>query len=183
MGLASDLTNYFSGANQSPTAITQQTSKATELVNDIIGPWILKGKTTAQPGVVEFKPLSYNPAGLSLIIQGMASPPAPVTPTPGQLLLEQGVTLLFALMPFPLGAPYLIGAATNTGPNISAAPTIPFTVPPAPSGMAPAGIAQLWATNLIATAASVIVNGVDVFPGAPPIPVPFALPFIPAPPD
>tara|TARA_R110000824_G_scaffold40100_6_gene120498 strand:- start:12297 stop:12848 length:552 start_codon:yes stop_codon:yes gene_type:complete len=183
MGLVSDLTGYFSEAGQAPNAAAQQTNKATELVSEVIGPWILKGKITAQPGVVEFGPLSYNPAGLPLVIQGMMSPPVPTTPTPGQLLLQQGVTLLFALMPFPMGTPYLPGAITNTGPNISVAPAVPFIVPPAPPGMPPAGIAQLWATNLIATAASVVVNGIDLFPGAPPIPTPFVLPFIPAPPD
>jgi len=180
MGLVSDLTDYFSKANPAPSAVAQQTNKATELVNEIIGPWILKGKITAQPGTAEFGALSYNPGGLPLVIQGMTSPPAPVTPTPGQLLLQQGITLLFALMPFPVGVPYLPGATTNTGPNISIAPAVPFVVPPVPPGTLPAGVAQMWATNLMTTAASVVVNGIDLFPGAPPIPTPFVLPFVPA---
>ena len=184
MGLLGDLTTYLSESGSAPNAQAQQTDKANQLVNDIIGPWILKGGVTPPVNPSSsIPPLLYNPGGLPLVLQGMMFPPAPTIPTPGQILMQNGITMLFVAIPFLIGAPYLPGAATNAGPNMSVSPVVPFIFPPAPPGVPPPGVAQLWVTNLMLTAASVMVNGIDLFPGAPPIPTPWVLPFVPASPS
>ncbi len=185
MGLLGDLTAYLSEPSSAPTPAAQQTAKANELVNDVIGPWILEGGIfpPINPSTA-VSPLLYNVGGLPMVIQGMMSPPAgPIVPPPGQILIQSGITMLFAAMPFLMGAPYLPGAIGNTGPNVSAAPAVPFIIPPSPPGVPPAGVAQLWVTNLMLTAASVMVSGIDVFPGITPIPTPWVFPFIPASPS
>tara|TARA_Y100000310_G_C20683809_1_gene817684 strand:+ start:1653 stop:2213 length:561 start_codon:yes stop_codon:yes gene_type:complete len=185
MGLLSDLITYLSVANQLPSAQLQQVAKGTELVNDIIGPWIMDGGVigTHPSNAGLISPLLFNPAGLPIVITGMGMPPAPIIPTPGQIMIQNGIMLLFTAMPFPPGAPYLPPPVTvNVVPGISAAPVIPFIIPPAPPGVPPPGVAALWVTNLMASAASVMVSGSDLIPGTPPVPAPWVLPFIPAPP-
>jgi hypothetical protein len=185
VGLISDLTTYLSVASSLPSAPLQQTAKGTELVNDIIGPWIMEGGVmgTHPSNAGLINPLLFNPAGLPMVISGMMMPPAPIIPTPGQIMIQTGIMLLLTAMPFPPGAPYLPPPVTvNTVPGISAAPVVPFIFPPAPPGVPPPGVAVLWATNLVTSAASVLVSGMDLVPGTPPIPTPWVLPFIPAPP-
>jgi len=179
MSLVSDLTDFFSTSVATPSAQLQQVSKANILVNDVMLPWILKSSC----GLSMLHPLSINPGGISLVIAGMMGVPSPIPPpaNPNSMLVGQGIAMLFLGMPFASGVPFLPPpVVANMGPNLSIAPVVPFLLPPTP-GMPPLVIAQTWAGLLMATAASVMVSGIDVTPSpAGPVPTPFVLPLIPA---
>ena len=125
-------------------------------------------------------PISFNPGGLASIIAGATGPPIPLTPNPNTISMGLGITLLFAAMPFPPGGPYMIPGATTPAPPTSLPPAVPFITPAVPAAPVPV-LAAAWKAALMATAASVMIVGIDIIPGTPPIPTPFTLPFIPAP--
>lgn len=183
MGLYTDLTLFFSenaGPGIPPPAA--QIIRANKLVNEIIGPWVASCAIPAGGAPLSTKPVSFNPAGLPMVISGFCSPPVPTPPpTPGSMLIDQGINMLMTAMPFVPGTPVMPGMVSNVLIGPSMPPTAMFMSPTAP-GMMPPVLAQLWATALQAAAMSVMVPYTDMAPGSPPVPAPGVAPLA-VPPD
>ena len=181
MALKDELEKFFSDmppyANPPATPYpAANIVKANMLVNQIIGPWFIS-ECTVDGGTGGKPPLLFNPAGLPLVIAGMSGPPVPVNPSPNNLLIEQGITLLFAAVPFAPGM-YLPGMVAPSVPALSTAPTVPFVTPQLPAAP-PAAVAAAWDASIKATVASTMCPFVDLAPGTPPVPTPGTLPIIP----